>query len=260
SWGAERGTKMESEKYQMGSLEYEYQARSDIGRVRTNNEDSLIEAPALGFFGVCDGLGGHAAGEVASSIASSTLRELVQQASESPEIVLRRGIDEANRRILSDQAENPQRQGMGTTVSSLWLMSEESGLGWIGHVGDSRIYLQRGDQFTQLTEDHSPVFRLFKQGLLNKNQMQRHPQKNLLDRSLGVLPIVEVDVFPVSFISDDLILICSDGLTDCLSDEEIRLVLNVGSIEEAADQLVLAANNKGGGDNITLVLVRISKT
>ena len=250
---------MESKKYQQGSLEYAYEARSDVGQVRANNEDSLIEEPSMGFFGVCDGLGGHAAGEVASSIASSTLRELVEKTSESPEDVLRQGMEEANRRILGDQADNPEHLGMGTTVSSLWLMSEDSGLGWIGHVGDSRIYLLRGNQFTQLTEDHSPVFRLYKQGLINKNQMLQHPQKNLLDRSLGVLPDIEVDVFPVSFNPEDLFLICTDGLTDSLYDEDIRLVLKVGSMSEAADQLLLAANNKGGMDNITAVLVKILK-
>ncbi len=181
-------------------------------QVRTNNEDSLIEAPDLGFFGVCDGLGGHAAGEVASGLASSTLTELVAKAEGTPEDVLREGIEEANRRILNGQEDSPEHSGMGTTVSSLWLMPENSGLGWIGHVGDSRAYLKRGDQFSQLTEDHSPVYRLFKQGLINKDQMHQHSQKNLLDRSLGVLPSVDVDVFPVSFAVEDVSLICRDGL------------------------------------------------
>ena len=160
---------MESKTYQKETLEYEYQARSDVGQVRTNNEDSLIEAPDLGFFGVCDGLGGHAAGEVASGLASSTLTELVTQAVGTPEEVLREGIEEANRRILNDQEDSPEHSGMGTTVSSIWLMPEDAGLGWIGHVGDSRAYLKRGDQFTQITEDHSPSYRLFKQGLVDKN-------------------------------------------------------------------------------------------
>jgi len=141
--------KMESKTYRKDFLEYEYQARSDVGQVRTNNEDSLIEAPDLGFFGVCDGLGGHAAGEVASGLASSTLTELVEKATGTPEEVLREGIEEANRRILNDQEDSPERSGMGTTVSSLWLMPENSGLGWIGHVGDSRVYLKRGGQFTR---------------------------------------------------------------------------------------------------------------
>ena len=250
---------MESQTYQKDSLEYEYQARSDVGQVRTNNEDSLIEAPDLGFFGVCDGLGGHAAGEVASGLASSTLTELVHKATGTPEEVLREGIEEANRRILNDQDDSPEHAGMGTTVSSIWLMPENSGLGWIGHVGDSRVYLKRGDQFSQLTEDHSPVYRLFKQGLINKEQMHHHLQKNLLDRSLGVLSRVEVDVFPVSFAVEDVFLICSDGLTDTVTDSQLEQLLVSESLEEAADQLVAEANNNGGTDNITVVLVKILK-
>jgi serine/threonine protein phosphatase PrpC len=251
-------------RYSKGFLEYQYQALSDVGRARSNNEDSLIETPALGLFGVCDGLGGHAAGEVASSIASSTLTELVEKASEPPEKVLKKGIQEANCRIIADQTKNPERAKMGTTVSALWLTAEGfddgSGLGWIGHVGDSRIYLQRGNQFAQLTDDHSPVFRLHKHGLLSKTQMDQHPNKNLLDRCLGLTPTVEVDVFPVSLRSEDRILICTDGVSDALSDEEIRLALGVGPVSEAANQLVSAANDKGGRDNITLVLVEVLKS
>ncbi|MEE8350392.1 MAG: Stp1/IreP family PP2C-type Ser/Thr phosphatase [Acidobacteriota bacterium] len=250
---------MESETYQKDSLEYQYQARSDVGQVRTNNEDSLIEAPDLGFFGVCDGLGGHAAGEVASGLASSTLTELVGKATGTPEEVLREGIEEANRRILNDQDDCPEHAGMGTTVSSLWFMPDNPGMGWIGHVGDSRIYLKRGDQITQLTEDHSPVYRLFKQGLITKDQMHQHPQKNLLDRSLGVLPRVEADVFPFSFEIGDIVLICSDGVTDTVIDSRLDEILKNESLEETADLLVAEANNNGGNDNITVVLVKIVK-
>jgi len=248
---------MGSKMYQKGSLQYVYQARSDVGQVRSNNEDTLIEEPTMGLFGVCDGLGGHAAGEVASSIAAKTLQEFAQKASDSPDGTLESGIQEANRRILSDQAVNPEHRGMGTTVTSLWLVPENSGSGWIGHVGDSRMYLQREDKLEQLTEDHSPVFRLFKQGVLTKDQMQQHPQKNLLDRSLGVFPQVKADVLSVPLISDDIFLICTDGLTDALSDQEIQSVLTTCPISDAADQLTAMANEKGGLDNITLVLVQI---
>ncbi|MEE8462191.1 MAG: Stp1/IreP family PP2C-type Ser/Thr phosphatase [Acidobacteriota bacterium] len=248
---------MGSETYQKGSLQYVYQARSDVGQVRSNNEDTLIEEPILGLFGVCDGLGGHAAGEVASSIAAKTLKEFAQKVSESPEGTLESGIQEANRRILSDQAANPEHRGMGTTVTSLWLMPENSGSGWIGHVGDSRMYRQREDKLEQLTEDHSPVFRLFQQGILTKDQMQRHPQKNLLDRSLGVFPQLKADVLSVPLTSNDIFLICTDGLTDALSDQEIQSVLTTCPISNAADQLTAMANEKGGLDNITVVLVQI---
>lgn len=243
-----------------GSLQYAYQARTDVGQVRSNNEDSLIEAPDMGLFGVCDGLGGHVAGEIASSIAAATLEEAVKAESEFPDKVLRAGIQDANQRILRDQAENPEHRGMGTTVSSLWLMSEASGLGWIGHVGDSRMYLQREDVLEQVTDDHSPVFRLYQQGVLTKDQMQHHPQKNLLDRSLGVFPNLKVDVFSLSLNSKDIVLICTDGLTDALTDSEIQSILTTSSLSEAADQLISMANERGGLDNITVVLVQILET
>ncbi len=243
--------------YKRGSLQYAYQARSDVGQVRSNNEDSLIEAPDMGLFGVCDGLGGHVAGEIASSIAAVTLEEAVKSASEFPDKALRAGIRDANRRILRDQSENPEHRGMGTTVTSLWLMPEDSGLGWIGHVGDSRMYLQREDELEQVTDDHSPVFRLYQQGVLTKDQMQHHPQKNLLDRSLGVFPNLKVDVFSVSLNSKDIVLICTDGLTDALSDSDIQSILTTSSLGEAADQLIAKANERGGFDNITVVLVQI---
>ncbi|MCZ6769131.1 MAG: Stp1/IreP family PP2C-type Ser/Thr phosphatase [Acidobacteria bacterium] len=246
--------------YKRGSLQYAYQARSDVGQVRSNNEDSLIEAPDMGLFGVCDGLGGHVAGEIASSIAAVTLKEAVKTESEFPDKALRAGIRDANRRILRDQSENPEHRGMGTTVTSLWLMPEESGRGWIGHVGDSRMYLQRDDVLEQVTDDHSPVFRLYQQGVLTKDQMQHHPQKNLLDRSLGVFPNLKVDVFSVSLSSKDIVLICTDGLTDALSDSDIQSILTTSSLGDAADQLIVTANEKGGFDNITVVLVQILET
>ncbi len=243
--------------YKRGSLQYAYQARSDVGQVRSNNEDSLIEVPDMGLFGVCDGLGGHVAGEIASSIAAVTLEEAVKTESEFPDKALRAGIRDANRRILRDQSENPEHRGMGTTVTSLWLMPEDSGRGWIGHVGDSRMYLLREDVLEQVTDDHSPVFRLYQQGVLTKDQMQHHPQKNLLDRSLGVSPNLKVDVFSVSLNSKDIVLICTDGLTDALSDSEIQSILTTSSLGDAADQLIVTANEKGGFDNITVVLVQI---
>ncbi len=119
------------------------------------------------------------------------------------------------------------------------------------------MYLRRKDKLEQLTEDHSPVFRLFRQGVLTKDQMQRHPQKNLLDRSLGVSPQVKVDVLSVPLNADDILLICTDGLTDALSDLEIQTVLTTCPISDAADQLTAMANEKGGLDNITVVLVQI---
>jgi len=212
----------------------------------------------LGLFGVCDGLGGHAAGEVASGIASKTLGEQVGLNEGLAEEILRDSIAEANRRILSEQTDNPNRHGMGTTVSSLWVVPGTPAQAWVGHVGDSRIYLWREGKFEQVTEDHSPLFRLYKQGSLTKEQMQSHPQKHLLERSLGILPFVEVDAFPVPLEPGDLFLICSDGLTDYVTDSAIKSVLEGSdSLTAAVDSLISTANGKGGSDNVTVVLVKI---
>ncbi len=234
---------------------------SDVGRVRENNEDSLIEAPEIGLYGVCDGLGGHAAGEIASGIASSTLREVLSQGHGSPVSALIQAVETANRRILSQQADNPEQQGMGTTLSMLWIRSE-SGEGqeessWIAHVGDSRIYRWRERKLHQITKDHSPVFRLHQQGYLTKDQVRQHPQRNLLDRSLGIGPNVEPDILPVSLCSGDRFLICTDGLSDALSDEEIADLLSAESLEDACLGLVDEANRRGGLDNITLVVLEV---
>ena len=243
--------------YQRGQIQFVYQAKSDVGQVRGNNEDCLVEVPVHGLFGVCDGLGGHAAGEIASAIASSTMNEIVQESSKAPETVLEAGVKEANSRIFCHQQDDPDSVGMGTTLSVVWLNPEDS-LAWIAHVGDSRIYLQRGQELNQITEDHSPVYRLYKKGLLTKEQMQRHPQKNLVERSLGVTDSVKADFFPLSLDGGDLILICSDGLTDYVTDSDIHAILSGHSPEDAVDELIAAANGKGGLDNITLVVIQIT--
>ncbi len=231
---------------------------TDVGLVRQNNEDSLIVAPEIGLFGVCDGLGGHAAGEVASEIASRTLVEWLAANPSPPQQALKRGIDTANERILREQATNPNHRGMGTTLSAIW-MAPAGAEAWIAHIGDSRIYRLRDNRLTQLTEDHSPVFRLHKQGALTKDQMLQHPQKNLLDRSLGIVPTVEPDIFPAELRLGDRILVCTDGLTDILKDREIEWLLQTPELEEATRLLLDQAKEKGGFDNISLAVVEIAE-
>ena len=241
-----------------GSFGFRQEARTDMGRVRTRNEDSLILAHNLRLFGVCDGMGGHAAGEVASSIAAQAMTEqIASTASTSPE-ALKEAIATADARIFQDQDEDASHRGMGTTVSALWLAPGSNPGGWIGHVGDSRVYRLHQGELQQLTEDHSPVFRLFQSGLLDKDEMQNHPYKHVLDRALGLQPPGEADVFSVDVEVGDIFLLCTDGLTDLLIDEEIRDVLEGGKLlDETADQLVSLANQKGGLDNISLILIEI---
>jgi protein phosphatase len=237
-----------------------YQGRSDVGLVRTNNEDRYLLLPKRCLFAVCDGLGGHAAGEVASRIAAESLERRVDCSEEEPRALLADALQEANSQIISDQRENPEHVGMGTTVSLLWIPSPGSTKGWIGHVGDSRIYRLRDDELEQLTDDHSPIYRLYKEGSLNKDDLRYHPQKNLIERSLGLSPVVDSDIFPVQIEADDLFLLCTDGLTDLVSDESIAEACKTSPWEDLTDALVAAALELGGYDNVTVVAARIVET
>ena len=145
---------MTSDLLKDGSFGFRQEARSDLGRVRSGNEDSLILAPDLRLFGVCDGMGGHAAGEVASSIAAEVLAQEIASTTDSSSETLRHAIAKADERVFRDQEECAQHRGMGTTVSALWLVPDRSPRGWIGHVGDSRIYRHHQGELQQLTVDH----------------------------------------------------------------------------------------------------------
>ena len=248
---------MSQNSHQCGPIRYTAETQSDVGRVRQNNEDSVISAPALGLFGVCDGLGGHAAGEVASALASETLMQAPSENSLRADQALLAGIETANQKILEKQREQPSLSGMGTTLSVVWLRSDEVGEAWIGHIGDSRIYRLREGEFSQVTEDHSPVFRLHKQGVITREQMFDHPQKNLLDRSLGITEQIAPEVFGTRLREKDLLLICTDGLSDLLKDAEIKQILMSTPLDDACLALVESANEKGGYDNITVCLMSI---
>jgi len=234
-----------------------YQGKSDVGLVRTNNEDRYLLLPERCIFAVCDGLGGHAAGEVASGIAAESLENRIACTEEEPRELLADALQEANSRIISDQRKNPEHVGMGTTVSLLWLPSRSMTEGWIGHVGDSRIYLLRENVLVQLTEDHSPIFRLYKEGSLKKEDLRYHPQKNLIERSLGLSPVVDSDIFPIEIKAGDLFLLCTDGLTDLVSDESIAESCRATPWDDLCDSLVAAALDMGGYDNVTVVAAKI---
>lgn len=238
-----------------GGIGFETADRSDMGLVRQNNEDSLVVEPSHGLFAVCDGMGGHAAGEVASALASKALNQAVRKEPQNPVEALQQAVEEANRSIFEAQARNPEYRGMGTTITALLLDSPQS---WLVHVGDSRLYRwSQREGLEQVSSDHSPVYRLYQQGMLEKDQLRRHPHKNLLDRSLGVMPTVEPDVFPVQLHQDDLFLLCSDGLSDELSDREIAEIMEEDELEACADRLLAQAKATGGRDNISLILLRI---
>jgi len=204
-------------------------------------------------------MGGHAAGEVASRLAAATVEEFVESSGdheEKPDGVLRRAAEEANARVFETQRLNPEFSGMGSTLTALSLTDDHY---YIAHVGDSRAYLLRNGVLDQLTRDHSLVWHLYENGVLDKADLSRHPQKNLITRSIGPHPEVEVDLEHGEAHEGDVYLLCSDGLTDVLTDEEIRRILGVAgkTPEELGEDLVNAANRGGGPDNITVVVLRL---
>jgi protein phosphatase len=231
-----------------------YAVASDTGRRRRRNEDNYVVAPPL--FAVADGMGGAQAGEVASQLAASALEAGSSDGLEGTERIDAQ-IQEANRRIYDRASTDPTASGMGTTMTVALV---EGMTVAIGHVGDSRAYLVRGEQMEQLTEDHSLVNELLKTGKLSEAEAQIHPQRSVITRAVGTDPDVDVDGFTIEAEDGDVFLICSDGLSDMVSDEEILEVLhrNRDDLDKAVKALVAAANRGGGEDNITAVAFRIS--
>jgi PPM family protein phosphatase len=242
-----------------GTVSFRFSSDSDVGLVRRNNEDALIILPEEGLFGVCDGLGGHIGGEVASSLAADVLLETIRgKSKENPSRTFFQAITEANRRIAEAQSRDLSLQGMATTVSAVWLGVGDNQIA-IGHLGDSRIYRYRKHLLEQLTEDHSPVFELFKKGLITKEEMQRHPQKSLIDRCLGIFPVVEPQILLLAVEMADLFLIATDGLTDALTDLQISEILRRNTPENMLPRLFEEAYHAGAPDNISAVLIEITR-
>jgi len=249
----------------------DFGARSDAGRVRENNEDSFCLAPEINLFVLSDGMGGQASGEVASRLATETIVAYCREAQVNPSSALT-GIriagvsDNSNRlasairlanRVVHQAAEHaPEQQGMGATVVAIWLADQRMSL---AHVGDSRAYRLRAGQLEQLTQDHSFVADQVRRGSMTAQEAATSKLQNVLLRALGVDPDVQVEVDEHPLLEGDTILLCSDGLTRELSDAQIAGVLeDAEDSQEAADRLVDLANQAGGEDNITAVVVRHS--
>jgi PPM family protein phosphatase len=232
----------------------EQAGRTDVGRQRSANEDSLVVRPPL--FAVADGMGGAKAGEVASAVAVDAV-EGAQESSEPTEAQLANIVREANRRIYDLAVADESRRGMGTTLTLAKLHGDEVSL---AHVGDSRAYRLRGGELEQLTRDHSLVAELERSGQITPEAAENHPQRSIITRALGPEPDVEVDTYTLAGRDGDVFLICSDGLTSMISDDEVASILrSAGSLDEAADGLVRAANQSGGKDNITVILFRLGE-
>jgi protein phosphatase len=231
-----------------------YARASDTGKRRRHNEDSYVVAPPL--FAVADGMGGAQAGEVASKLAAAALEETDPGTVFGPEKVTQL-IQEANRRVYERASADPSTSGMGTTMTVALVEGDEV---TIGHVGDSRAYLYRGHKLEQLTEDHSLVNELLKSGKLTRAEAEVHPQRSVITRAVGTDPDVDVDAFVVSTDIGDVFLLCSDGLTDMVADDDIFRIFEKSpeDLDRIAKSLVAAANRGGGEDNITVVAFAIA--
>jgi serine/threonine protein phosphatase PrpC len=227
---------------------------TDTGRKRRRNEDAFLFEPPL--FAIADGMGGAQAGELASRLTVDALREGEGEGSAEERLVTL--VREANRRVYERQSSDRSASGMGTTVTVALLEGEQVVL---GHVGDSRAYLVRDGQLAQLTEDHSLVQELLRDGRLTPEEARAHPQQAVITRALGTDPDVLVDTFRVDARPGDVFLLCSDGLSSMVGDDVILDLLerNRGDLDAAARALVDAANAGGGEDNITVICFEVAE-
>jgi serine/threonine protein phosphatase PrpC len=260
-------------------VELTFAAATDIGRQRTHNEDNFLIDKKLRLFLVADGMGGHAAGEIASSIAVHEIRDAVFNSRDlidryrvdhpgvqSYEVlqVLEHAIQAACGAVYARAQAEPDKRGMGTTATVLLIAGGGDHLrGFIAHVGDSRVYLARQNQCHILTEDHSLMNELVRRGKLNREQIETSPYKqykNAVTRAVGVYGSVEVDTFDFDILPGDRFLLCSDGMYAYLDENDLPKQLADGEVKEVPKKLVELANQGGGHDNITAVVVRVGET
>jgi protein phosphatase len=238
---------------------------TDIGRVRSINEDAVVfVAPAegtpeanVGFLAlVADGMGGHAAGEVASALAADVVRRVVYSSSAAPPRALRTAFESANRAILDYSAANPDTRGMGTTCTAILIRGN---LLWLAHVGDSRAYLLRENAFQQLSDDQTLHAQLIRDGVLTPEQAQKSPGGNVILQALGARDKFEPTIFETGheLRLGDIVLLCSDGLHNLVTDAEIARIIRANNPQEACRELVEKALTAGGIDNVSVGVFRI---
>lgn len=246
---------------------------TDTGKVREHNEDTIWADADIGLLVLADGMGGYNAGEVASGMAVKTIVELVKTQVEGedlnmtdredglsrPSLILRDAILKANKLIYQTARTQPNCQGMGTTVVAALFFDNRV---TIAHVGDSRLYRQRGDKLEQVTMDHSLLQELVHRGFYSAEEAQRAANKNYVTRALGVEPSVDVEIQEVPVAKGEVYILCSDGLSDMVEDEDIHLTLTTfsGNLDTVARQLIQLANDNGGRDNISVVMASVLDT
>ena len=233
-----------------------FKGLTDTGVVRNVNQDHYSVDPEGRFFIVADGMGGHAGGEEASQIATEVITDYLNQqwnSDYSSENLLIAALEKANEAILADQQTHPERADMGTTVVAVLFRQQQP---WYGHIGDSRLYQLRGKKLRQITEDHTWVAKALKAGDITTEQAKSHPWRHVLSQCLGRKEIEKIEVKTLDVQLGDRLLLCSDGLTEEVSDENIAHYLHESATcEDAAKGLVELAKKNGGSDNITVVII-----
>ncbi len=245
---------------------------SDVGQRREQNEDSILVDDGLGLYLVADGMGGHLGGEFASRLAVETVQEVFRQISEDPEATLleeqedvatnigerlKYAVRVASLRVFEEATKNENLTGMGTTAVGLAINEE---CAYIINVGDSRTYLIRDNEIQQLTEDHSLVREQIRAGFIDEERARTHRLKNIITRSVGYQRDVDADLFIRDLEEGDLFLLCSDGLSNMVSDKDILKIVNKNkTLEKFGEKLIAEANHNGGDDNVSVVLVGVGE-
>jgi protein phosphatase len=250
---------------------FEIAARSDMGRVRKNNEDAFAVVPELNLYILSDGMGGEAHGEVASGLTVEAIRSHCLEATKNPNLpLIGEGVASlspranrlagavrlANTMIYESALKHPSQKGMGATVVGVWMDAEKMS---VAHVGDSRLYRMRQGQLEQITQDHSLVAEQVRRGILTQQQAEVSQMQSVLIRALGIDAAVEVDAEDQPVLAGDTLVLCSDGMSRMVSDPDIGSILNTSlTAQEACDRFINLANENGGEDNVTVIVVRVS--
>lgn len=247
--------------------------QTDVGRRRKLNEDSILVDDKAGLFAVCDGMGGHNAGEVASSMAAETLQSFIDKSAKEKEITWPYGLDVnlsfegnrlktaiklANKKVFKTADSKEEYTGMGTTAVAALVSARMVTIGW---AGDSRCYLFRGGALKQLSRDDSWVSAAWAEGVLTAEEIEKHPLRNVITKAIGAKESLEIDVIEHSLEAGDIVMLCSDGLHSMIRDDAILAAVTPfpQSLQEAAQKLIDAANEAGGKDNVSVILLRYTE-
>ncbi|MBB6216952.1 protein phosphatase [Anaerosolibacter carboniphilus] len=240
-------------------------AISHTGLIRDINQDSyFVSEDTMNLFIVADGMGGHKAGEVASDIAIDSVKSFMQDhipqtignRDEAICKIIEEAIMDANKKIFEKSMQEEKYQGMGTTLTMAFIQSKL----FIGHIGDSRAYLIRNHEITQITQDHSLVAELLRNGTITEKEAKVHPQRNIITRALGTEETILIDLYTIDLLLDDVIVLCSDGLSNLVDQLEIKeCLINSESMQAGCEHLVALANERGGYDNITIIGIKNNK-